>query len=130
MKKLLLLSCSTLLAAFIWGQQKKLAPVPLPPAKNMQQYWDSAKKRNEAQFKAPVNLFKDKTTGLTTAGPDLTFIPPTYINKNVMPVLAPDSDYVFNMPGTHAFDKSKAKGGAIFVTGNLEKLSAIIDKKK
>lgn len=28
-----------------------------------------------------------------------------------MPVLSPDSDYVYNMPGTHAFDKSKAKGG-------------------
>lgn len=130
MKKLLLLGCSTIFASFIWGQQKKLAPVPLPPAMNMQQYWDSLKKKNEAQLKEPVNLFKDKTTGLTTTNPDLRFISPAYINKNVMPVFAPDSDYVFNMPGTHAFDKTKAKGGAIYVTDKLEKLPAIIDKKK
>lgn len=126
MKKLLLLSCTTLLVSGIWAQEKKLVPDP-PPAMNMQQYWDSLKKKNEAQLKAPVDLFKNKKTGLTTDNPGLTFIPPAYVNKNVMPVLAPDSDYVYNMPGTHAFDKSKAKGGVIFVTGTP---LVIIDKKK
>jgi hypothetical protein len=129
MKKLLLLGCTTLLVSCIWAQEKKLVPDP-HPAMNMQQYWDSLKKKNEALLNAPVDLFKNKKTGLTTDNPGLTFISPAFINKNMMPVLAPDSDYVYNMPGTHAFDKSKAKGGAIFVTGKVEKTSAIIDKKK
>ena len=127
MKKLLLLGCTTLFVSCIWGQQKTPVPHSLPPAMHMQQYWDSIKKKNEAQLKEPVNLFKNKKTGLLTDHPGLTLIPPAFINKNVMPVLAPDSDYVFNMPGTHAFDKSTAKGGVIFVTGTPQ---IIIDKKK
>lgn len=127
MKKLLLLGCTTLLVSGIWAQEKKLVPDPPAAAINMQQYWDSLKKKNEAQLKAPVDLFRNKKTGLTTDNPVLTFIPPAYVNKNGMPVLAPDSDYVYNMPGTHAFDKSKAKGGVIFVMGTP---LVIIDKKK
>lgn len=61
-------------------------------------------------------MFKDKKTALTNNNPGPAFILPGYIHKNVMPVLVPGSNYVYNMPGTHAFDKSKAKGGAIFVT--------------
>lgn len=82
----------------------------------MQAYLDSIERKNEAQLKKTLDMFKDKKTALTNNNPGPAFILPGYIHKNVMPVLVPGSNYVYNMPGTHAFDKSKAKGGAIFVT--------------
>lgn len=35
---------------------------------------------------------------------------------NTIPVWSPGSDYIFNMPGTFAFDHSKAKGGIKYVS--------------
>ncbi len=126
MKKLLLSGYLLVTAATSWSQQKK----DPNPVMYMQQYWDSLKKKNEAQLKAPVDLLKKKQTAAMKEQFSPKRIIPSYINKNVMPVLSPDSDYVYNMPGTHAFDPSQAKGGIIFVTGKVEKIPISIDKKK
>ncbi len=126
MKQLLLFGFSLVIVIAVWGQQKKEANSVM----SMQQYLDSVKKKNEAQLKTPLDLLKKKQPILMQEQFRPKIIMPAYVNKNVMPVLSPDSSYVYNMPGTHAFDKSKAKGGAIFVGGNMWKLPAAISEKK
>lgn len=126
MKTLLLSGCLLAFAATSWSQQKKDPNHVM----RMEQYWDSLKKKNEAQLKAPVDLLKKKQAIAMKDQFKPILIMPSNVYKKVMPVLYPDSNYVYNMPGTHAFDKSKAKGGALFVKGKTEKLSVPTGEKK
>jgi len=120
MKQLLLFTCLLVVGTVSWSQQKKNPGSVM----NMQQYLDSMKKKNETRLKAPVDLLKIKQlVAMKEKYKPKRIILPSYVNKNAMPVLTPDSNYVYNMPGTHAFDRTKVKGGAIFVSGRTDKIS-------
>ena len=125
MKPFLLLSCLLFIAAHAWSQQKNDPNTVL----RMQQYLDSVKHKNEAALKAPLDLLKKKQTVVMKDQLRPKLIMPSYVNKNVMPVLSPDSNYVYNMPGTHAFDKTKVRGGVIFVA-DKSKFPALTEEKK
>ena len=48
--------------------------------------------------------------------------------KGSMPVWSPDSNYVFNMPGTHAYDQPKYTMRALFVEVKPEGKTGVIRK--
>lgn len=111
MKKFLLLGCSLLFAMVSFGQLKKDPNTSL----SLEQYWKSQQKKDDS-LQPSLQLFKKKepvTQPLKMA--DILPLLKEAEMKNSMPVLYPDSDYVFNMPGTHAFDPTKVKGSVFFV---------------
>lgn len=53
MKELLLSGCFLLFLSSVWAQQQKLNLSWSPSAMNMQQYWDSVKKKIKPNLKNP-----------------------------------------------------------------------------
>lgn len=118
MKNLLLLGSALLVTMASFAQIKKESDEPL----NLSQYWKNQQK-NDASSQTYLQLLKKKepvAQQLTMA--DILPLLKEADMKNNMPVLYPDSDYVFNMPGTHAFDPTKVKGGVFFIKPQVERV--------
>lgn len=116
MKTILLSGCLLFTAVTLWSQQS----IQPPTVMSLQQYRDSLKKRNEAQLKMPLDVLKKKQTAVKRTPSNPIIILPYTGYKNVMPIWYPDSNYVYNMPGTYAYDQTKAKGGVFFVPGKTK----------
>ena len=110
MKKLLLFICLMILTVALFAQQKKQEKNVL----SMQHYLDSLKRKNQLALKTPADLLKKKQASVVSKPLKIISLPPSHIVTRGIPVWSPDSNYVYNMPGTHAFDKSKLKRGIFF----------------
>lgn len=117
MKKFLLSGCTLLFAMVSFGQLKKDPTTSL----SLEQYWKNQQK-NDGSLQPALQLFKKKEPAPQLHIADLLPLLNEAEMKNTMPVLYPDSDYVFNMPGTHAFDPTKVKGGVFFIKPQVERL--------
>lgn len=116
MKTMFILIASLVLATPLLSQTGKLLGVPLPQNKVMNAielnaYLDSLAKIHQGEAentpsnqKRPFRIMKDKN-GYTIVKGFNENLP----ELNQMPVLKPDSDYVYQMPGTFAFDQKKLK---------------------
>lgn len=118
MKTLFILIASLAITTSALAQRSKIVGVPLPQKKltttELNAYLDSLAKigNDEASNapstrKRPFSIIKDKN-GYTIVDGFFSDLP---IMNNQMPVLKPDSDYVYQMPGTFAFDQNKLKNG-------------------
>lgn len=116
MKSLFILIASFAITAPLLAQTSKLIGVPLPQKKvtvpELNAYLDSLAKIDSDETsnapntrKRPFSIIKDKNGYTITDGSysDLPFM------NNQIPVLKPDSNYVYQMPGTFPFDQSKLK---------------------
>lgn len=120
MKKFLLLGSALLFTMVSFGQLKKDPDASL----RLEQYWQN-KQKASLSSNPFMNLFKKREPEQNIA--DILSPQKETDQKNTIPVLYPDSDYVFNMPGTHAFDPTKVKGGAIFIKPQVER---VVPKKE
>ncbi len=111
MKNFLLSGCTLLFAMVSFAQIKKDPNTSL----SLEQYWKNQQK-SDGSLHPSLNFSKKKAPAQELNIADILPLQNEADIKNTMPVLYPDSDYVFNMPGTHAFDPTKVKGGVFFVT--------------
>lgn len=116
MKTLFILIASFAITAPLLAQTSKIVGVPLPQKKvtvtELNAYLDSLAKINNDEAsnapstrKRPFSIIKDKN-GYTIVDGFYSDLP---IMNNQIPVLKPDSDYVYQMPGTFPFDQNKLK---------------------
>ena len=102
---LLAFTCSAVLSQ----ESKAITPKKRDTALTMQGFLDSMNKKREGII---TNGFTPATYPKPQKISDLIQraqknISPDFIPQGAMPVWSPDSTYVFNMPGTHAFTKSQ-----------------------
>lgn len=121
MKTTLLLIAIMLLGTTAIGQSKEANKVL-----DRKSFFEQNNKFSKPITISPQLLNKQKTEKrqMNLADLNLFYSP----EKNSIPVWSPDSNYVYNMPGTHAFDRSKYKVSATFVGVKIEDKAAKTEK--
>lgn len=101
----LMLTCSAVLSQ----ESKRIPPTKKVTVLSVKSFLDSINKKKEgiiAKGFTPATYPKPQTVSELIQRTQKN-IPPNLIPESVMPVWSPDSTYVFNMPGTHAYDKNQ-----------------------
>lgn len=111
MKTILLLSmlffsCS---ASFSQPTEKKI--INVTKSLNLKKFLDSRAKQKPSILLKPLTVkeYPQQITLSDSLRKGLTLINNHIVFTNSMPVWSPGSDYVFNMPGTFAYDKTQVK---------------------
>lgn len=121
MKTTLLLTAVMLLGTTAIGQSKGANKVL-----DMKSFFGQNNKLIKPITISPQLLNKQKTEQQQMNLSNLNLFYST--EKNSIPVWSPDSDYVYNMPGTHAFDRSKYKVRVTFVGVKIDNKAAATEK--
>lgn len=111
MKKALLLSILILSYAASFSQQKEKKTVHVPANKHMRKFLDSKSQQKPSILLEPLTVkeYPQQITLSDHLRKGLARKESQIIITNSIPVWSPDSNYVFNMPGTFAYDKNQAR---------------------
>ena len=111
MKKVLLLSILMMSYVASFSQQKEKKTVHVLANKHMRKFLASKNQQKPAILLEPLTVkeYPQQITLSDSLRKGLTRINHHIVFTNSMPVWPPGSDYVFNMPGTFAYDKTQVK---------------------
>ncbi|WP_353549715.1 hypothetical protein [Sediminibacterium sp. KACHI17] len=111
MKKALLLPMLILSYVASFSQQKEKKTVNVSTNKHMRQFLDSRSKQKRTILLEPLTEkeYPQQTILLDTLRRGLLRKENQVIITNSIPVWSPDKNYVFNMPGSFAYDKSQTR---------------------
>lgn len=111
MKKALLLSILILSYVASFSQQKEKKNVHVLANKHMRKFLVSKSQQKPSILLEPLTVkeYPQQITLSDSLRKGLTRINNHIVFTNSIPVWSPESDYVFNMPGTFAYDKSQVK---------------------
>lgn len=116
MKKALLLSILILSYVVSFSQQKEKKTVDVLANKHMRKFLDSKNQQKPSILLAPMTVKEDPQQIVLLdslrKGLVRTQLLRGDLNStltNTIPVWSPGNDYVFNMPGTFAYDKNQVK---------------------
>ncbi len=111
MKKALLLSILILSYVASFSQQKEKKNVHVLANKHMRKFLASKSQQKPSILLEPLTIkeYPQQITLSDSLRKGLTRINNHIVFTNSIPVWSPESDYVFNMPGTFAYDKSQVK---------------------
>lgn len=111
MKTILLLSMLFFSCSASFAQPTEKKTINVTKSLNLKKFLDSRAKQKPSILLQPLTIkeYPQQITLSDSLRKGLTPINNHIVFSNSMPVWSPGSDYVFNMPGTFAYDKTQVK---------------------